>query len=819
MASNLIVKISGDSKQLAAEYKKVAKQTEDLENQIGTATKAAAAGFIGFAGAIGLAASKAASLETIGVQFEVLTGSAEKGKKAVEDLTNFAAKTPFQFEGIAAAGQKLLGFQVQLEDLEPTLQRIGDVSAATGNDLGEMSLVFGKVKAAGKLTGETLLQFQEKAVPIGPALAKSMGVAEESIKDLVSKGQVDFATFEKAFASMSEKGGTAFEGMAKRSQTLEGVLSTLSDNFGLLAADIGKHFLPVLKVMAEGLTKLIQFLRDNPVFASMSAKVLALGAVMSGLVTVIGAGALAFFKIRAAILAANIATKTLSIGVKGLVGATGLGLLLIVASEIYANWDKIWPLMEGSVMGFADGTIKWFNVVKTAIASFLGVVKDFVVAYAMLWKSALTFDFDGIKENLNKLKDTLVNSASKISEDIQKEMEKQDKIIELKVETRRSEKAEKGGDAKDDSATKTVENEKKKTAAVDAETKKRIASLQNEQAILQAQADGASAKQIEFIKRRQELDDEAREIDQIKNEEERELALENMRIKEEELTTEKLEGVERRRELEAEIREGDLEIAEELDALDKENRTAKDAEELEALRASLLTKKEARDAVQRDKLKKDIATRNQFLKDEIKHGKAVANINKFLQSEEVKGVEQGTAQLVKLQNSKNNTLKGIGKAAAVTQITLDTAKGAMSAYSGFATIPIVGVALGIAAAAGVIAYGAEQIGSVLSANRGGMVPRNLGIPGQDSVSASLTPGELIVPEQNFDEVVNSVADSRRGNNDGGGTQGTAGAVGSSSVFNINGDVLADEVFIDRLIDGLNEAVEERNATLSATALV
>ena len=68
-------------------------------------------------------------------------------------------------------------------------------------------MIYGQVAAAGKLTGERLLQFQERAIPLGPAIAKTMGVAESSVKKMVSDGKVQFADFERAFNSMSETGG------------------------------------------------------------------------------------------------------------------------------------------------------------------------------------------------------------------------------------------------------------------------------------------------------------------------------------------------------------------------------------------------------------------------------------------------------------------------------------------------------------------------------------------------------------------------------------------------------------------------------------
>lgn len=815
MASQLIVKISADSKQLSNEYKKVVRQTEELEAMISGATKASAAAFIGFAGAIGLAANEAAKIETIGVQFEVLTGSAEKAKKVVEELTNFAAKTPFQFEGIAQSAQQLLGFQVAAEDITPTLQRLGDVSAAVGAPLSDLTLVFGQVRAAGKLTGERLIQLQERAVPIGPALAKTLGVAEESIKDLVSRGQVDFETFERAFASISEKGGVAFEGMAKRSQTLEGVISTLKDNFSLLAADIGKQFLPVLKVMSEGLTNIIQFVRDNPVFASLAGKMLALGAALSGVATILGVAGLAFLKIRAAMIAAQVSAVGLGVAVKSLVGATGIGLLVIVATEVFARWDQIWPAMKVIFEDFGLFVVKWLNVLKTAFTSFGSFLGEIGSGIGSILKGAFTFDFEAIQEGLNKVRETLKEGVSNIQKDIAEEIKKQDSIIELKVAARK----EGDGATSDEGTDPTIENEKKKTAAVNEETQKRIDALNNEKAILKAQAEGLSAQQIDFIKRKQDLELEAVEASRILNEQEKAAAIENLRLKEDALLVEMTEATDRRRELEAEIREGDAELALELDEIAKESRTIKEVEELEALRSSLLTKQEAADAVRREELKRNIDSNNQRLKDEVRFGETFAKINQAVNSNQINEAQNAAGKLVQLTQSKNNTLKSIGKAAALTQIGIDTAKGATAAYASLAPIPFVGPALGIAAAAALIAFGVEQASGVLAANQGGMVPRNIGIPGVDSVPASLTPGELIVPAQNFDEVVNSVADRRRGSSEGGGSQGATGSQGITNVYNINGDVLADETFIDRMIDGINEAVEERNATLSATAIV
>lgn len=205
-------------------------------------------------------------LETAATKFEVLTGSAGRANKIMQELQAFSAKTPFQFTEVAGAAQRLLSFGFAADDVQKKLQVLGDVSAASGSDINELSLIFGQVRAAGKLTGERLLQFQERAIPIGGVIAKSLGVAESSVRDLVSKGKVDFATFEKAFNSLAEKGNFAFEGMDKRSRTLAGRISTLKDNFQLFSAKIGDTLAPALKAGTTALTKFIQDLGDSKRF-------------------------------------------------------------------------------------------------------------------------------------------------------------------------------------------------------------------------------------------------------------------------------------------------------------------------------------------------------------------------------------------------------------------------------------------------------------------------------------------------------------------------------------------------------------------------
>ena len=207
------------------------------------------------------------------------------------------------------------------------------------------------------------------------------------------------------------------------------------------------------------------------------------------------------------------------------------------------------------------------------------------------------------------------------------------------------------------------------------------------------------------------------------------------------------------------------------------------------LTKSIQTEATVRQAALKKRLADNIASNNQFLVDQQKFGTAYALINKTMHSEIYTGSKQAFGEMAQLQQSSNSTLKGIGKAAAIANVITKTAESAMNIYAGFSTIPFIGPALGIAGALAAAAFGAEQIGKITAAAQGGLITG--GIAGIDSVPAMLMPGELVVPRQNYEEVIAAVT-AQRG---GGGGQGEDGSGGGPF-----------EVVL-RLKENLNELIE------------
>ena len=184
-------------------------------------------------GAVGNFAGSVAELgnqaEQSAIAFETILGSAEAAESTLSDLQNFAANTPFEFTGVRDAGQSLLAFGFQAQELIPALTAVGNVAAGVGADFNELALIYGKARTQGTLFAEDINQLTERGIPIIAQLAEQFGVAESQIKKLVSEGQVTFADLETAFTSLTSEGGTFFNLIEKQSATFGGRLSNLAD--------------------------------------------------------------------------------------------------------------------------------------------------------------------------------------------------------------------------------------------------------------------------------------------------------------------------------------------------------------------------------------------------------------------------------------------------------------------------------------------------------------------------------------------------------------------------------------------------------------
>lgn len=197
------------------------------------------------AGLVG-AVKMAADVESLAVQFEVLTGSADKARNVMQQIRQFAAETPFETGEIAQAARQLIAFGSNSETVVSELRMLGDIASGIGQPLGEIAEIYGKARVQGRLFGEDINQLTGRGIPVIGELARQFGVAESEVKKLVEDGRVGFPELQRALQSLTSNGGR-FSGMMQRmSQTTAGKFSTMVDYFKAISIEIGTALLPAV---------------------------------------------------------------------------------------------------------------------------------------------------------------------------------------------------------------------------------------------------------------------------------------------------------------------------------------------------------------------------------------------------------------------------------------------------------------------------------------------------------------------------------------------------------------------------------------------
>lgn len=195
--------------------------------------------------------------------FEVLLGGAEKAQKMMEDLEEFAAKTPLQMDDVSSATQLLLSYGVAQEDVMTRMRQLGDLAQGNAEKLDRVSLAYGQMLAKGKVTGEELRQMTEAGVPLVQDLADVIGISTAELSKMLETGSVGIPELNKAIESMTSEGGKFYNMMEKQSQTMSGMWSTLADNAKIFSRDVGEETFEYLKGELNSLMDTINQMKES----------------------------------------------------------------------------------------------------------------------------------------------------------------------------------------------------------------------------------------------------------------------------------------------------------------------------------------------------------------------------------------------------------------------------------------------------------------------------------------------------------------------------------------------------------------------------
>lgn len=630
----------------------------------------------------------------------------------------------------------------QLENLERITGMTGEQLKKTFEDdaVGVFQSFIegiGRVVENGGSASQVLETFGLKGDEINkvlPVLAKNSYLVADALNQAAEETQNATA--------LNEEAAKAFDTLASEGQ------KTLN-NFTNLATNIGATLAPEINNLLKNVNGLLKEVSElDQETLSLIGSFLKWGAIVTGAVASAATLAIGFLKLRQLMSALSIALNVGRIAAVGFTSALTFGLTAVIAflPEIISGIKSLVGLLKKPEKPQTLEAI-------TSELKKLNEERDRLKAnnnFSFRNQAAL----DSINKEIDKLEE-LRQAKIKATEDfgtgsllVRPEADTGVNLgasaFGITEQTVPFAPAAEGGSGNE--AIKKSEEDK--TKIVDEETQKRIDAQRraNEQlkALELAKGEELLNSDVEFLNRKAAIEEEFAQAKLIKDDEERTLALENLRLKH----AEELAAIEEKEtlldELKATKREERAALDEELRALEVEQRDALTQEDLQALQSQVDSENEVKRKAALAEAQRKIKERNQFKADELKYGTEIATIKSFFASQEVQQAREGASQLIQLTNSKNATLKGIGKAAAATNAAIATAEGAIKAYASLAGIPIVGPALGAAAAAALFAYGVEQQQQIAAMATGGFVQNTIG-GSRDRVPTMLEPNELVVP--------------------------------------------------------------------------
>lgn len=243
-------KISKEWKKVEDRIKKV-KQEQDkltgsagggqMDNFIGkfalvqTAANLATAGIMALGRSVQDMASQAVRLETLMLQLEAFTGSAEAAEDAYAAFGETARQTPFNVEEVANAGKIMMAFGVDTATAVDMTDRLAIAAAATGGDINNLGRNLGQIAAQGQAYTRDLHQFAMQGLPIWDEMSLVTGKTVVELKKLASEGKISFDIVSAAIKNMTAE-GSAFEEISQRmEQTFQGRLANIETSVANLA--------------------------------------------------------------------------------------------------------------------------------------------------------------------------------------------------------------------------------------------------------------------------------------------------------------------------------------------------------------------------------------------------------------------------------------------------------------------------------------------------------------------------------------------------------------------------------------------------------
>ena len=201
--------------------------------------------------------AQAARIEDLRVTFTQMTGDAEQAGQILDDLWHDAANGAVGLEQMAATAKPLLNVFSDSASIREWSRRFADIATGSGVAADQLSKVFSRAMAIGKIDSRAIDTLARQGIPIYQELAAVIGTTTEAVQTMVKKGLVSADQYAAAFRRMTDEGGKYYNLSSQLSNTSAGSWGTMLENINRVAAKLGEPineaFTPVLQSIAVAL--------------------------------------------------------------------------------------------------------------------------------------------------------------------------------------------------------------------------------------------------------------------------------------------------------------------------------------------------------------------------------------------------------------------------------------------------------------------------------------------------------------------------------------------------------------------------------------
>lgn len=161
--------------------------------------------------------NRAFKIENARFQLQGLLKDGEAVEAVMQNVSDAVNGTAYGMDAAANVASQLAASGMKAgTEMYQALRGVAGVAAMTNSSYEDIGRIYTQVAGQGKVMGDQLLQLSGRGMNAASTLATYLGKTEAEVRDMVSKGKIDFATFsaamDNAFGDHAKKANETFNG-------------------------------------------------------------------------------------------------------------------------------------------------------------------------------------------------------------------------------------------------------------------------------------------------------------------------------------------------------------------------------------------------------------------------------------------------------------------------------------------------------------------------------------------------------------------------------------------------------------------------------